>query len=96
MSTTLLYELSRSGTEAHSGAWRAIWAYSAKRARRDQKTLAAREARARAILNGEKTAKSARFVKTRGTDRSLDEANLARARSPWSASRATSPTWLPR
>ena len=81
---------------AHPGAWRAIWAYSAKRARRDQKTLAAQEARARAILNGEKTAKSARFVKTRVTDRSLDEANLARARSPWSASRATSPTWPPR
>jgi hypothetical protein len=26
----------------HTGAWRAIWAYSAKRARRDQKTLHAR------------------------------------------------------
>ena len=67
--------------EAHPGAWRAIWAYSAKRARRDQKTLAAQEARARAIVNGEKAAKSARFVKTRGTDRSLDEATLARAQS---------------
>ena len=40
--------------EDHPGAWRAIWAYSAKRARRDQKTLAAQEARARAIVNGEK------------------------------------------
>jgi hypothetical protein len=67
--------------DTHPGAWRAIWAYSAKRARRDQKTLAAQEARARAIVNGEKTAKSARFVTTRGTDRSLDEANLARAQS---------------
>jgi transposase len=67
--------------DTHPGAWRAIWAYSAKRARRDQKTLAAQEARARAIVNGEKTAKSARFVKTQGSDRSLDEANLARAQS---------------
>jgi hypothetical protein len=67
--------------EDHSGAWRAIWAYSAKRARRDQKTLAAQEARAQAIVDGEKKAKSARFVKTRGTDRSLDEASLARAQS---------------
>jgi hypothetical protein len=68
-------------TDTHPGAWRAIWAYSAKRARRDQKTLNAQEARARAIVAGEKTAKSARFVKTRGSDRSLDEATLARARS---------------
>jgi Transposase DDE domain len=67
--------------DTHPGAWRAIWAYSAKRARRDQKTLAAQEARARAIVNGEKTAKSARFVKTQGSDRSLDEATLARAQS---------------
>jgi Transposase DDE domain len=65
----------------HPGAWRAIWAYSAKRARRDQKTLNAQEARARAIVAGDKPAKSARFVKTRGNDRSLDEATLARARS---------------
>jgi len=49
--------------EAHPGAWRAVWAYSAKRARRDQKTLAAQEARARAIVDGSKAAKTARFVK---------------------------------
>jgi hypothetical protein len=52
--------------DTHPGAWRAIWAYSAKRARRDQKTLAAQEARARAIVDGEKKAKSARFVTVRG------------------------------
>jgi hypothetical protein len=63
------------------GAWRAIWSYSAKRARRDQKTLAAQEARARAIIDGSKKAKSARFVKVRGDDRSFDEASLARAQS---------------
>lgn len=67
--------------EAHSGAWRAIWSYSAKRARRDQKTLAAQEARARAIVDGSKKVKSARFVKVRGDDRAVDEASLARAQS---------------
>jgi hypothetical protein len=67
--------------EAHPGAWRVIWSYSAKRARRDQKTLAAQEARARAIVAGDKKAKSARFVKVRGDDRTVDEANLARAQS---------------
>jgi hypothetical protein len=67
--------------EQHSGAWRAIWSYSAKRARRDQKALAAQEARARAIVDGSKKAKSARFVKVRGDDRSVDEASLARAQS---------------
>jgi hypothetical protein len=67
--------------EQHPGAWRAIWSYSAKRARRDQKTLAAQEARARAIVDGEKKAKSARFVKVRGDDRRFDEAGLARAQS---------------
>jgi Transposase DDE domain len=67
--------------EDHPGAWRAIWAYSAKRARRDQKTLAAQEARARAIVAGEKKAKSARFVKVSGDDRRFDQAGLARAQS---------------
>jgi transposase len=47
----------------------------------DQKTLAAQEARARAIVEGEKKAKSARFVKVRGDDRRFDEAALARAQS---------------
>ncbi len=67
--------------EAHPGAWRAVWAYSAKRARRDQKTLAAQEARARAIVDGTRQAKAARFVKVRGDDRTIDEASLARAQS---------------
>ncbi|GAA4536140.1 IS1634 family transposase [Mycobacterium paraffinicum] len=65
----------------HSQAWRAIWAYSAKRARRDQKTLYAQEARAKAVVSGERRAKSTRFVKTRAGDRVLDEASLARAQS---------------
>lgn len=67
--------------ERDTGAWRAVWAYSAKRARRDQKTLTAQEARARAIVAGEKKAKTARFVKTSGNERALDEASLARAQS---------------
>jgi hypothetical protein len=65
----------------HSAAWRAIWAYSAKRARRDQKTLYAQEARARAVVAGERAAKATRFVKTRAGDRILDDASLARAQS---------------
>jgi hypothetical protein len=67
--------------DEHDAAWRAIWAYSAKRARRDQKTLYAQEARARAVINGERAAKSTRFVKTHAGDRVLDEASLARAQS---------------
>ena len=67
--------------DTHINAWRAIWAYSAKRARRDQKTLYAQEARARAVVNGERAAKSTRFVKTRAGDRVLDEASLVRAQS---------------
>ena len=67
--------------EEHTNAWRAIWAYSAKRARRDQKTLYAQESRARAVVNGERVAKSTRFVKTAAGDRVLDEAGLARAQS---------------
>jgi hypothetical protein len=67
--------------EQHPGAWRVIWSYSAKRARRDQKTLAAQEARARGIVAGDKKVKSARFVKVCGDDRAVDEASLARAQS---------------
>ncbi|MCH9728619.1 MAG: hypothetical protein K0U84_02865, partial [Actinomycetia bacterium] len=40
----------------------------------------AQEARARAIVASEKKTKTARFVKTRGDDRTIDEASLARAR----------------
>lgn len=65
----------------HPNAWRAIWSYSDTRARRDQKTLAAQEKRARAILDGERTAKSTRFIKVNGSDRHLDETALARAQS---------------
>ena len=64
----------------HSNAWRAVWQYSGKRARRDTQTLAAQEARAGSIIDGSKPVKSTRFVTISGDDRTLDEASLARAR----------------
>jgi len=64
----------------HTGSWRAVWAYSSKRAARDHKTLTAQENRARDVVAGEKTARTPRFVKTSGDARSVDEAALARAR----------------
>lgn len=65
----------------HPKAWRAIWQYKSARARRDQKTLDAQEARAKAVIAGDKKAKVTRFVTVAGDQRSLDEASLARARA---------------
>ena len=64
----------------HPGSWRAVWAYSAKRAARDAKTLTLQENRAKAVVAGEKAARTPRFVKTSNGSRTLDEASLARAR----------------
>ena len=64
----------------HPTAWRAVWAYSAKRAARDNKTLTLQENRAIAVVDGERAAHKTRFVKTDNGARSLDEASLARAR----------------
>ena len=66
---------------AHPKAWRAIWQYRAARARRDQKTLDAQEARAKAVVAGNKQAKITRFVTVSGDHRILDDASLARARA---------------
>jgi hypothetical protein len=66
--------------DQHPGSWRAVWAYSKKRAVRDNKTLTLQENRARQVVAGDKSARSPRFVKTRNGDRSVDEASLARAR----------------
>ena len=66
--------------DRHPGSWRAVWAYSAKRAARDNKTLRLQEDRARAVVAGEKTARTPRFVKTSNGTKALDEASLARAR----------------
>ncbi len=64
----------------HDASWRAVWAYSARRAARDGKTLTAQENRARAVIAGEKSARTPRFVKTTDGTPVLDEASLARAR----------------
>ena len=66
--------------EQHPGSWRAVWAYSTRRAVRDNKTLTLQENRARQIVAGDKTARAPRFVKTRNGNRSVDETSLARAR----------------
>jgi len=66
--------------ETHPSSWRAVWAYSTRRAVRDNKTLTAQENRARAVVDGEKAARKPRFVKTAKTGLTLDENALARAR----------------
>ncbi len=66
--------------EVHEKSWRAVWAYSAKRAVRDGKTLTLQENRAKAVIAGEKTARTPRFVTIKNGSRSLDESSLARAR----------------
>ena len=66
--------------QRHPGSWRAVWAYSAKRAARDNRTLTLQENRARAVIAGEKATRTPRFVKTTGDARTLDETALARAR----------------
>jgi hypothetical protein len=64
----------------HAKSWRAVWAYSRKRAVRDGKTLTLQENRAKAVVAGEKAARTPRFVTVRNGSQSLDEASLARAR----------------
>ncbi|MDT0201847.1 transposase [Nocardioides sp. AE5] len=64
----------------HAKSWRAVWAYSTKRAVRDNKTLTLQENKARAVVAGEKAARTPRFVKARNGASVLDEASLARAR----------------
>ena len=66
--------------ETHPSSWRAVWAYSTRRAVRDNKTLTAQENRALAVVDGEKAARKPRFVKTAKTGLTLDENALARAR----------------
>ncbi len=66
--------------EKHSLSWRAVWAYSTKRAVRDAKTLTLQENRAKAVIAGEKSARTPRFVTVKNGTPTLDEANLARAR----------------
>ncbi|EME58175.1 transposase, IS4 family protein [Rhodococcus ruber BKS 20-38] len=65
----------------HPTSWRAIWQYTRKRAVRDNQTLNAQEARAKAVVDGTKKAKATRFVKTTTAGQQLDDAALDRARS---------------
>jgi hypothetical protein len=64
----------------HPGSWRAVWAFSAKRFARDNRTLTAQENRARDVISGAKSARTPRFVKAAGGTPALDEKALARAR----------------
>jgi hypothetical protein len=66
--------------EIHTKSWRAVWAYSTNRAVRDNKTLNLQEAKARAVVAGEKAARAPRFVKNRNDSQELDTASLQRAR----------------
>jgi hypothetical protein len=66
--------------QAHPTSWRAVWAFSAKRSARDGKTLTLQENRAKAVIAGEKTARTPRFVKTSNNTLTLDQKALARAR----------------
>jgi hypothetical protein len=68
------------GPGTHPGSWRAVWAYSASRAARDNKTLTAQENRARDVVAGDTTARAPRFVTIKSDARALDEASVARAR----------------
>ena len=72
--------MTRWNPTVHTTAWRAVWAYSAKRAARDNKTLTLQENRAIAVVDGERAPHKTRFVKTDNGARPLDEASLARAR----------------
>lgn len=67
--------------QTHPGSWRAVWAYSAKRAARDGRTLTAQENRAREVVAGQRPARTPRFVTTTKDGTTLDEASLTRARS---------------
>jgi len=64
----------------HPKSWRAVWAFSAKRFARDNRTLTAQENRARDVISGAKPARTPRFVKNADGTRALDEKALARAR----------------
>ena len=64
----------------HPKSWRAVWAFSARRFARDNRTLTAQENRARDVISGAKSARAPRFVRNAGGTPALDEKALARAR----------------
>lgn len=59
---------------------RAVWAYSRKRAVRDSATLTLQENKAKAVIEGEQSARTPRFVHVENGTRTLDDAARARAR----------------
>ncbi|XBH23011.1 IS1634 family transposase [Jonesiaceae bacterium BS-20] len=59
--------------------WRAVWQYRHKRAVRDHHTLGLQRDRAQNIIDGNKPAKSARFVQTKGGQKAFDQASFDRA-----------------
>ena len=77
--------------EDHPKSWRAVWAFSAKRFARDNRTLTAQENRARDVISGAKSARAPRFVKNAGGPRPWTR-RPSPARGGWPGSRATSRT----
>ncbi|WP_166969664.1 IS1634 family transposase [Brevibacterium atlanticum] len=65
--------------EEHPDAWRVVWQYRRKRAMRDEQTLNLQRNRALAIIDGDKPAKKARFVKVTEEEKSFDEKAYERA-----------------
>ncbi|XBH23174.1 IS1634 family transposase [Jonesiaceae bacterium BS-20] len=59
--------------------WRAVWQYRRKRAVRDHHPLDLQRDRATAIIDGNKPAKSARFVQNKGGQKAFDQASFFRA-----------------
>ncbi|WP_181276265.1 IS1634 family transposase [Brevibacterium oceani] len=65
--------------EEHPDAWRVVWQYRRKRAMRDEQTLNLQRNRALAIIDGQKPAKKARFVKVTDEEKAFDEKAYERA-----------------
>ena len=63
----------------HAKSWRTVWQHRTKRAIRDRHTLAKQRERAETIINRQRAAKAARFVKTSGTKRVFDASTFERA-----------------
>lgn len=67
--------------EAFPHAWRAVWQYRRKRAMRDEQTLNKQRNRALEVIEGTRSQKTARFVKTKDAKRVFDETSYGRATS---------------
>ena len=73
---------------AHPHAWRAVWQYQRKRARRDEQTLNAQRNRAMDIIDGTKSAKATRFVRTKN-GRPVSMRSPTSGLSDWPGGRGT-------